>query len=130
MVLAGKRTAAALVAILVLGAQAAADRRWQTGTWTQMGVKRTPFVGNAVSDRMPSGLNKPQTAEVATYVIETDDRRYELQALVAIGSDRFDLGVRVGRAVTFAIERKTAYIKADEGEHRLLVLKNERKKGS
>lgn len=49
-------------------------------------------------------------AEVATYVVETADRRYDLQSMVA-----------------FAIEKKTAYIKLDKGEQRLLVIKNERK---
>lgn len=121
--------AVAVVAVVVFGAQTAAERHWQTGTWILMGVKRTPFVGDVVQERIPSGLNKPRMTEVATYVIETDDRRYELQSLVAIGSDRFDLKVVVGSAVTFAIEKKTAYIKLDDGEHRLLVLKNERKKG-
>jgi len=29
--------------------------------------------------------------------------------------------------VAFAIEKKTAYIKLDKGEQRLLVIKNERK---
>src|SRR5687767_13316107 len=122
--------AVAVVAVVVFGAQPAADRRWQTGTWTQVGVKRTPFVGDVVQERMPSGLHKPRMTEVATYVIETDDRRYELQSLVAIGSDRFDLKVAVGSAVTFAVEKKTAYIRLDEDEHRLLVLKNERKRGT
>jgi hypothetical protein len=120
--------AVTLFTVIVVGAQAAADRRWQTGTWTQVGVKRTPFVGDAVHERMPPGFNKPQMTEVATYVIETDDRRYHLQAMVAIGSDGFDLRVTVGDSVTFAVEKKTAYIKLDEGEYRLLVLKNERKK--
>lgn len=117
-----------LSTVIVVGAQAAADRHWQTGTWAQVGVKRTPFVGDAVHERMPPGFNKPEMTEVATYVIETADRRYHLQALVAIGSDEFDLRVTVGNSVTFAVKRKMAYIKLDEGEYRLLVLKNERKK--
>ncbi len=117
--------AVVLVAVVAVGAQAAAERRWQTGKWTHAGVKRTPFVGNPVHERLPTGFNKPQMTEVATYVIETDDRRYELQDLVAIGNEGFDLRVTIGRSVTFAVEKKTAYIKLDKGEHRLLVLKNE-----
>jgi hypothetical protein len=38
----------AMLAIGVLvGAPSAADRKWQTGTWTDMGVKRTPWVSDA-----------------------------------------------------------------------------------
>ena len=47
---------------------------------------------------------------------------------MAIGSDGFALRVTVGKPVTFAVEKKTAYIKFDEGEYRLLVVKNDRKK--
>lgn len=120
--------AVTLFTVIMVGAQAVADRRWRTGTWTDVGIKHTPFVSDVVHERMPPGFNKPQMTEVATYVIETDDRRYRLQAMVPIGGDGFDLRVTVGQPVTFAVERKTAYIKRDEGEYRLLVLKNERKK--
>jgi len=65
--------------------------------------------------------------EVATYVIETDDRRYELQGMMAIGSDGFERNVTVGMPVTFAVEKKTAYIKLERSEYRLLVFKNEPK---
>lgn len=115
---------ATVVAVVVIGAQVAAERRWQMGTLIQTGLKRTPFIGDVVHERMPPGLNRPRTTEVATYVIETDDRRYELQAMVAIGNDGLDRRVTVGDEVTFAVEKKTAYIKLDESEHRLLVLKN------
>jgi hypothetical protein len=47
--------------------------------------------------------------EVATYVIETVDRRYRFQPMVAIGSDEFAAMVTVGSPVTFAVEKKTAY---------------------
>ena len=92
-----------------------------------MGTKRTPFVGDAANERFPPGPIKPPMTEVATYVIETGDRRYELQGMVAIGSDGFERNVTVGQPVTFAIEKKTAYIKLEKNEYRLLVLKNERK---
>jgi hypothetical protein len=114
--------------VIVAGVQSAAERRWQMGMCTQVGIKRTPFVSDVVHERLPPGFNRPQMTEVATYVIETDDRRYHLQAMVAIGSDRFASRVTVGDPVTLAIERKTAYIKLDQGEYRLLVVKDERKK--
>jgi len=105
----------------------AADRKWQTGTWTDMGVKRTPWLRDPASEGR-SASNKPVMTEVATYVIETTDRRFELEDYVAIGSAAFDLHVKVGQSVTFAVEKKTAYIKLDGGEYRLLVRKSERKK--
>lgn len=114
--------------VVLVSVEASAERNWQTGTWAQVGIKRTLFVADVVHERMPPGFDKPQRTEVATYVIETDDRRYELQSMVAIAADNFDLLVTVGNPVMFAIERKTAYIMLDGNEHRLLVLKNERKK--
>jgi hypothetical protein len=116
-----------LLSVIVVAA-AAADRAWQKGTWTQVGVARTPFVADVVHERMPPGFNKPQMTEVATYVIETKERRYDLQDTVAIGSNEFERIVKIGGSVTFAIEKRTAYIQLDEGEYRLLVVKNERRK--
>jgi hypothetical protein len=120
--------AALLLAVVVAGGSHAADRKWQTGTWTDLGVKRTPWVGDPVHERMPPGFNKAELTEVATYVIETDDLRFELQDMVAIGSEAFDLHVIVGHPVTFAVEKKTAFIKLDGREYRLRVLKSGRKK--
>jgi hypothetical protein len=119
---------AMLLAIVLVGVSNAADRKWQTGTWTDVGIKRTPSVADPVHERMPPGFNQPVLTEVATYVIETIDRRFELQDMVALGNESFDVQVTVGHSVTFAIEKKTAYIKLDRGEYRLRVLKNEPKK--
>lgn len=120
--------AAALFTVISVGAHASADRRWQSGTCIQVGVGRTPFVGDPVHERMPPGFNKPEMTEVATYVIETGDRRYYLQAAVAIGSDGFVRYLTIGDSVRFAVEKKTAYIKLEQGEYRLLVVRNEPKK--
>jgi hypothetical protein len=119
---------AILLILLVANVSDAADRKWQTGRWTDVGLLRTPWVGDPVNDRMPPGFNRPKLTEVARYVIETDDRRIVLQDMVALGRDPFDLHVIIGRPVTFAIEKKTAYIKLDGNEYRLLVIKSERKK--
>ncbi|HEY1308245.1 MAG TPA: hypothetical protein VGF24_32070 [Vicinamibacterales bacterium] len=121
-------TALIFFAVIAVTSLAAADRRWQVGTWTQVGIARTPFVGDPVHERMPPTFNKPEMTEVASYVIETNDRRYYLQSMVPIRSDGFDVRVTVGKPVTFAIEKKTAYIALDKGEYRLLVVKSERKK--
>ena len=127
-----KTTCAAVTffTVVVLAAQGAADRRWQTGTWTQVGINRTLYVADVVHERLPPGYNTPSKTEVARYVIETDDRRYHLQSMVAIGSDEFDVQVTVDSPVTFAVEKKTAYIKIATREYRLLVLKSEKKKTS
>ena len=120
--------AVTLFIVIVVGAQVAAERRWQTGICTQVGIERTLFVADVLHERLPPTFNTPARTEVATYVIETDDRRYSLQAVVAISSDEFAAHVSVGNSVTFAVEKNTAYIKLDEREYRLLVRKNERKK--
>jgi hypothetical protein len=117
-----------LLAVLFSGGSYAADRKWQTGTWTDVGVKRTPWVGDPVHERMPPGFNEAMLTEVGTYVIETDDRRFELQAMVAIGREAFDLHVVVGHPVTFAVAKKTAFIRLDGREYRLRILKSGRKK--
>lgn len=64
--------------------------------------------------------------EVATYVVETDDRRIELEDSVPIGGrGSFDLRVTVGAKVTFALHKSTAHIQiADGKEYRLRVTKN------
>jgi len=98
--------AVTLFTVMVVGAQAAVDRRWQPGMCTQVGIERTLYVADVVHERMPPSVNTPQRTEVATCVIETDDRRYHLQAMVAIGSDEFATNVTVGSVVTFAIERR------------------------
>jgi hypothetical protein len=121
------KTAFTILTVFLLSTPANADRQWHTGTWVQMGVKHTPFVGDSAREQFPPGPIKPPMTEVATYVIETDDRRYDLQGMVAIGSDGFERNVTVGKTVTFAIEKKTAYIKLENGEYRLLVIKNERR---
>lgn len=123
-----KTACVAVALVTAIIAATAADRDWQKGTWTQLGVARTPFVGDPAHERMPPGFNKPQMTEVATYVIETDERRYHLQDMVAIGSNEFERTVKIGSSVMFAIEKKTAYIQLDKGEYRLLVVKNESKK--
>ena len=123
-----EHAAVTLFIVIVVGAQVAAERRCQTGICTQVGIERTLFVADVRHERLPPTFNTPARTEVATYVIETDDRRYSLQAVVAISSDEFAAHVTVGNSVTFAVEKNTAYIKLDEREYRLLVRKNERKK--
>ena len=118
-----------LLVALAAGFANAAERQWHTGTLTDVAIKRTASVRDPVHERLPPVFNKPVPTEVAMYVIETADRRLELQDMVPIGQGTFEATVKVGTAVTFAVEKRTAYIrKADGSEYRLLVLKSTRKK--
>ena len=109
---------------------AAADRKWQTGTCTDVGTKRDLRVGAGAADSggfVRSGSSKGTTPEVATYVFETDDLRIELQELQPIGPE--SLKVTVGDRVTFAVDKKTAYVRDAKGaERRLLVTKTTTKR--
>jgi len=68
--------------------------------------------------RIPRGT----LPEVATYVIETDTLRIEMQEVQPIGPE--SLKMSVGDHVVFALDKKTAYVRdAKETEHRLLVTK-------
>ena len=72
--------------------------------------------------------------EVATYVIETAELRLELRGIeqIAGGPDAFDLEVKIGVPVAFAIEgRRTVYVQRSNGkEQRLLLTKKTAKKPS
>jgi hypothetical protein len=115
---------AVLIGVLVAGLSAA-DRHWQTGVWTGSDIQRQ------VLDFGPgaSGFGAPNTApamramaDVQTYVIETDDLRLEFQDVVRVG--RRSLDVVVGAAVTFALDKKTIYVRDPAGvEHKLRVTK-------
>jgi len=115
---------AMLLVIGVLTGQAAVDtaeRAWQTGTWREAKVER-PRVLFGAQPRDPNST-VPRTAparEVRTYVIETDTLRLELRQDATVDTPRID--VVLGQPVTFALEKKTVYVKDEEGrEHRLSV---------
>ena len=105
------------------GVVRASDRRCQTGTWVDAGITRTPFVGAASETTSETARpGKTVMSEVVTYVIETDVARLELRDVVAIGAGSLD--IRVGSPVTFAVNKKTAYIgRADGTEYRLMITK-------
>jgi len=132
------RQAVGVLAVLLVAVCAAADRQWQSGTWISVGTTTTPWVGD------PSAGNRPMTpgpiaggssmTEVATYVIETTALRLELQGIepIAGGKNAFDLEVKVGAPVTFALEgKRTVFVKRSNGkEQRLLLTKKTAKKPS
>jgi hypothetical protein len=111
--------------LLLTVVDAAAERRWQTGKWFDVGVKRR------VVDFGPgaSGFDRPNRtpqmramADVHTYVIEAGDLRFELEDVVQVG--RRSVDAVVGQPVTFAVEKKTVYVRdADGAEHKLRLTK-------
>jgi hypothetical protein len=122
---------AALFLILIGAVSEAADRQWQTGTWTDAGTKRTPWVDptNRTAPFPGDSTRPPMMAEVATYVIETADLRLELEDVVPLGSrNSFERSVAIGSPVTFALSKSIAYIRnADGTEYRLRVVKKRSK---
>ena len=120
-----RRTAVALVIFAVsgLGVAGGAQRVWQTGTWREVKIDR-PRVSFGVQSRDPNS-SVPRTAstrEIRTYVIETDALRLELRQDATTDMPLID--AMVGEPVTFALEKKTVYVKDSLGkEHRLSVRK-------
>jgi hypothetical protein len=117
-----------ILTVLLCGGHAhAATRHWQTGTWIAMGTKMTPWVGDAAMGNRPMtplpAPNASSMTEVGTYVIETNDLRFELQGMEPIGA--FDLEVKIGNPVTFAFDgKRTVFVRRLDGrEQRLLVTK-------
>jgi hypothetical protein len=101
----------------------AAEREWQTGTWSEVKVER-PRVLFSTQTRDPNSP-LPRTAaarELRTYVIETDTLRLELRQDATVDTPR--INVLLGQPVTFAVEKKTVYVKDEDGkEHRLSLRK-------
>ena len=101
----------------------AAERVWQKGTWRDAKVER-PRVLFSTQTRDPNSDLPRTTAarEIRTYVIETETLRLELRQDATVDTPRID--VLIGLPVTFALDKKTAYIKDQDGkEHRLSVRK-------
>ncbi len=113
---------AAIVCVMV-GATAAADREWQTGTWRDTKVER-PRVLFSVQSRDPNS-NVPQMAaarEIRTFVIDSKTHSLELRQDATVDTPRID--VLLGQPVTFAIEKKTVYVRDSDGkEHKLSLRK-------
>jgi hypothetical protein len=123
-------TSTALVTILIACVCGAAERQWQTGTWTDAGTMRTPWVDptNRTAP-FPGDPTRPLViTEVGTYVIETTNLRLELEDVVPLGRESFERIVTIGAAVTFALSKNIAYIRnADGTEYRLRVVKKRTK---
>ena len=114
---------AAIVSVFLAVAVTAAERQWQSGTWRDMRVDR-PKVLFSVQSRDPNS-NLPRTAaarEVRTFVIETATHRLELRQDATVDTPHIE--VLLGEPVSFAIEKKTVYVKDAAGkEHKLSLRK-------
>ena len=114
---------AAIVCVMVGATAAAADREWQTGTWRDTKVER-PKVLFSVQPRDPNS-NVPQMAaarEIRTFVIDSKTHSLELRQDATVDTPRID--VLLGQPVTFAIEKKTVYVRDTDGkEHKLSLRK-------
>lgn len=108
--------------VLTLGA----ERKWQTGTWGEVTTQRR-FVdfGPGSSPFGQSGPSSPSMramADVRRFVIETEDLRLELEDTVSVR--RRSIEPIAGTMVTFAIDKKTVYVRDPDGtEHKLRLLK-------
>lgn len=117
-----------LVAVLVglIGVSiASAERQWQKGTWREAKVNRPRVMFN-VQPRNPNSNLPPtaQTREIRTYIIETTAFRLHLRQDTTADAPR--IGALVGEPVTFAVEKKTAYVRDDGKEYKLSVTKQEK----
>lgn len=110
---------AAIVCAMTGATAPAAEREWQTGTWRDSKIER-PKVLFSVQSRDPNS-NLPRTAaarEVRTFVIETSTHRLELRQDATVDTPRID--VMLGQPATFAIDKKTVYVRDSGGrEHKL-----------
>jgi hypothetical protein len=112
---------AALLTVLATGGFAA-ERVWQTGTWTEINTRRPRFVFGLNPSPNGPGPHTPTTTLVRTYTIETDTQRFELRDVTPVSRRTVD--AIVGEAVTFAVEKKTLYVRGPDGfEHRLRIIR-------
>ena len=115
--------AAAIICLLVAGARA--ERRWQTGTWSDVSTTRqlVDFGPGQSSFGPPnSALSMRALAEVRVFTIDTEEATYELRDTVPI--TRRSIDVRIGGAATFAVEKNTVYVRDANGtEHKLRLTK-------
>src|SRR4030095_172399 len=96
----------ALLTVLTVGVCDAAERQWQTGTWTDAGTNMTPWVRDPVKATGPLGGIDATVlmTEGGRYVIETADLQLELEDPLPIRKrGSFALSVTIGAAVTFAL---------------------------
>jgi hypothetical protein len=125
------RRALAIVSVVCFAAASVwtAERVWQKGTWRDVQVKRPKVVFGVAPNSPNTGVPRsspPAAQEIRTYVIETDTKRFELKENATVDTPRID--VLVGEPVEFAIEKKTVWVKDQDGhEHKLSLVKESKK---
>jgi hypothetical protein len=106
-------TIPAVIICLFGVATGASERHWQTGTCTDASVKRDLTVNQGGVGSRPFGPPRPGSPpvvpQVAAYVIETQDQRFEVKDIHPIGTDTLNL--MVGDQVTFAVTKNTVCIR-------------------
>ena len=123
----GRMTRRALLAVIPCVifsiAAIAAERQWQNGTCRESKIER-PRILFSAQPRNPND-HVPHSAaprEIRTFVIDTSTHRLELRQDATADTPRID--VVIGEPVSIAIEKKTVYVKDDEGkEHKLTLRK-------
>ena len=104
----------------------AAERKWLTGTWGEVTTERRLVdFGPGSSPFGQPGSSSPTMramADIRRFVIETDEMRLELEDTVSIR--RRSIEPAVGGKVTFAVDKKSVYVRdADGTEHKLRLVK-------
>ena len=103
----------------------ASDRHLETGTWTDVSVTRQMVdfgPGSTPFNRGPAVPTMRAMADVRIYVIETETLHLELKDVVQI--NKRSVEAVVGQPVTFALDKKTIYVRDPDGtEHKLRVTK-------
>jgi hypothetical protein len=119
-------TTAAAIGCLGCLVAGATKRHWQTGTCTDAGLMRDLTVAQGTVGSRPFGApspaNPPTVPEVATYVIETQDDRFEVKDFLPVGAGTLNLNI--GDRVALAVTKKTVYIRDAKGhEYRFRLTK-------
>ncbi|HZP47685.1 MAG TPA: hypothetical protein VFB07_04080 [Vicinamibacterales bacterium] len=126
------RAIALTVACLLAAPLVAAERHWQTGTWTDISTTRqlVDFGPGQSSFGPPNaGLQMRALADVRVFTIDTDEATYVLRDTVPI--TRRSIDAEIGAAVTFAVEKNTVYVRdANGAEHKLRLTKKTPKAAS
>jgi hypothetical protein len=118
-----KRLGSALILVAVTAALSfAAERVWQKGVWREVRVTRPRVVIGLQPSPNARGPYTPGMTVVRTYVIETDQERFELTETAP--DTRRSVDALVGEEVTFSVERNAVYVRGAGGiEHRLRITK-------
>jgi hypothetical protein len=126
-----RRTLLVLIgcAFLVAGIGTAAERQWVSATLQDYTVERPKMVFSAEPRDPNSHVPRTTVArETRTFVIDTSTHRLELRQDATVDTPR--VNVLIGQPVLIAIDKKTVYVKDDDGrEHKLTLRKQTVLKG-